>query len=158
VTADQIDAARRLLATPESGAVKGKRLAPAAGDGLIWREIQADGGESLRRGPVWSTAPPVKGRRAWFAHDLGTGLIVRVCLASRRHQVGRRIEGRWRPAGGRFVDVGTLYTETDPSSLSGAALRPLARRRARALPAHVMALLSGEYGAAESNPYAPPAD
>lgn len=140
-----IDAARRLLAVPDSGAVKGKRLAPKPGDGLIWREIHADGGESLRRGPVWSVAPPVKGRRAWFAHDLATGHVVRVCLASRRHQVGRRIQGRWKPAGGRFVDLGTLYTEADPASLSGALLRPPARRPVPALPPDVVASLSGAY-------------
>jgi hypothetical protein len=144
VNADRIDAARRLLASPESGPVKGKRLAPAPGEGLIWRQIHADGGESLRRGPVWSVAPPVKGRRAWFVHDLGTEWVVRVCLASRRHQVGRRIEGRWKPAGGRFVDLGTLYTETDPDSLSGGRLRAPRRRQVPALPPDVMALLSGE--------------
>lgn len=144
MTSDQVDAARRLLAAPQSGPVKGKRLAPAPGDGLIWREIHADGGESLRRGPVWSVAPPVRGRRAWFAHDLVSGRVVRVCLASRRHQVGRRIEGRWRPSGGRFVDLGTLYTETDPASLSGALLRPPVRQRMPALPAHIMATMSGE--------------
>lgn len=138
------DAARRLLANPANGVVPGKKLAPNPGDGLIWVEIHGDGGETPRRGPVWSVAPAVKGRRAWFAHDLTTGRVVRVCLASRRHQVGRRINGRWRAAGGRFVDVGTLYTEADPASLSGALLRPPVKRSVPALPVHIMLLLSNE--------------
>jgi hypothetical protein len=138
------DDARRLLARPELGPIKGKRLAPVAGAGLLWVEIHADGGESPRRGPVWSTAPALSGMRSWFAHDLVDGRVVRVVLASRRHQVGRRIRGVWRARGGRFVDVGTLYTEADPKSLSGRPTAPLRRAYIAPLPPHVMKVLSGE--------------
>lgn len=148
--AEQIDAARRLLAAPGTGAVPGAPLAPDPGDGLLWTEIHDDGSEAPRRGPVWSAAPPVAGRRSWWVHDLSTGRVVRVTLASRRHQVGRRFSGHWRAAGGRFVDVGTLYTETAPESLTAplsAAEKPRpdppARRPARPLPEVIMQTLSG---------------
>lgn len=137
------DDARRLLARPERGVIKGRKFAPEPGDGLLWLEIHADGGESPRRGPVWSSGPALTGMRTWFCHDLVTGRVVRVVLASRRHQVGRRVRGVWRGRGGRFVDVGTIYTEADPASPSGRPTEPPAPFYAPPLPKHVMDVLSG---------------
>lgn len=131
------------------------------GRAVEWLEIHADGAEGARRGRVWAPAPALGGMAAWwvvpniaFPRRLtapgGSLLAVR---ASRRHQVGRRTpEGRWKPQGGRYVDVGTLYVHTDPASPQGAVL---ARARAhpgppraikvRPLPLPILRAMSGWY-------------
>lgn len=111
------------------------RPAPAAdvvpNRALEWLEIHADGAEGARRGRVWLPAPPLSGMRAWWVMPdvpfprrlTAPGGVVLVVRASRRAQVGRRAStGRWEPRGGRFVDVGTLYVETDPASPQGRAV------------------------------------
>jgi hypothetical protein len=112
------------------------------GGPLEWLEIHADGAEAPRRGRVWDLAPPLAGMAAWwvlpehrFPRSLSApGGALLVVRASRRAQVGRRAPGgAWRSHGGRYVDVGTLYVETDPASRQGQRLAE-ARSKAAALP------------------------
>lgn len=115
---------------------------------VVYVEFGENGEEVERTGEVWGHAPPVKGMSCrWVQRD---GLAVAVARASRRHRVGRSARGRWRRAGGRYVDVGTWYTETAPQSPTGAltagqrGLPPPTAISGGALDPSVFAMLSGE--------------
>lgn len=94
------------------------------GDEIRWIDIEPDGREVDRTGIVWSKGPPLAGMRTfWAAPTDGRALpnaCVRVCLASRRHQCGRALPpggiSRYYPNAGRWIDPGTLYSETDHRS------------------------------------------
>lgn len=102
------------------------------GDDVTWSEIEPDGAESAATGLVWGLAPSINGMRCWWViPDVsGSGVVVPVVRASRRHRVGRAIPvrrrnpvtevigwtERWDPGGGRYVDVGEWFRETSPRS------------------------------------------
>lgn len=92
--------------------------------------ILADGSEEVRQGFVWSQAPSVRGMKCFWVLPLTDGgwmvrpHAVAVVRASRRHRVGivartRTGRTRWIRGGGRFVDIGTYYTEDHDRSDTG---------------------------------------
>lgn len=103
------------------------------GDEITWTEIEPDGEEEMRTGIVWALAQPLAGMSAWWVQpddpygDPGSGPCVLVARASRRHLCGRARAARsalgltadatvWMPNGGRYIDVGEYYRETDQRS------------------------------------------
>jgi hypothetical protein len=115
------------------------------GDPLTWREIHPDGRDLPRSGHIWAPAAPVAGSTAfWVLPDLqdqgedsSPAEAILVARSSRRHLVGRayRIRKRfvtgemgwremWNPTGGRFVDKGEWFRETDPRSRFNRIHRP----------------------------------
>ena len=100
------------------------------GDRLAWRDIQPDGTEDERAGTVWAAAQSLAGMQAWWVVPDGGPLPVLVARSSRRHLVGRAFNiqrrrvsdgtmewlARWNPKGGRYVDVGEWFRETDARS------------------------------------------
>lgn len=96
---------------------------------VIWVDIHPDGTEDERRGMIWSPAPALAGMSAfWVLPDEG-GEVVLVCRSSRRGPVGRskqrrvvdlaggeKVIDKWLPNGGRIVDKGEWFRETDPRS------------------------------------------
>lgn len=93
-----------------------------ASEDIVWTDIGPDGTETQRFGFVWAQATNLAGMRAWWVipegldGEPGQGPPVLVARASRRHIVGRDIDGRWYREGGRYVDVGECFRETDPRS------------------------------------------
>ena len=96
------------------------------GDDIAWIEIEPDGTETERTGVVWALAEPLAGMSAWWVQPQD-GPVVLVARASRRLKCGRERTARaalglsssgtiWMPRGGRFVDVGEYYRESDPRS------------------------------------------
>lgn len=100
----------------------------AVGDDLIWQEIEPDGSESTCTGVVWALAGTISGMSAWWVIRDGVALLVG--RAPRRTRAGRAVKRsarsavtglveereRWHPAGGRYVDKGEFYRETDHRS------------------------------------------
>jgi hypothetical protein len=112
---------------------------------IEWVDIQPGGRELPRRGHIWVAAAPVAGMTAfWVLPDLqdqgedsGPSAAILVARSNRRHLCGRayRIQKRlvtgemgwremWNPTGGRFVDKGEWFRETDPRSRFNRAYRP----------------------------------
>ncbi len=105
------------------------RSAIAIGDEITWIEIHPNGDEVLVSGRAWAPARAVGPHAAWWmlTGEAKTVLVARAC---RRHLVGRafyvrrrsistgELEWRslWSPKGGRYVDVGEWFTETDERS------------------------------------------
>jgi hypothetical protein len=97
-------------------------------DVVTWLDIHADGSEMRRSGRIWEHAPALTGagKAWWVIPDEQVGdepSAVLVVRAGRRHQVGRprrhpTREGAevWDRKGGRYVDKGEYYRETDPRS------------------------------------------
>lgn len=88
------------------------------------------GDEEVVVGYIWSKAPNIRGMRCyWVLIIEPTGAVrarpaVAVAVVARRHRVGRLARTRagatyWLPRAGRYVDIGTAYTETDPRSATG---------------------------------------
>lgn len=90
-------------------------------------EFCTDGREYLRSGYIWAPAPSVKGMRGFWVRPVTDGrvepLAVAVVKASRRHRVGglRTVRGhlRWIEKQGRYVDLGTFYSECHDQSPTG---------------------------------------
>lgn len=110
-------------------------LEPTAHEEIEFVHFGLDGFEMVRSGYIWAQAPTVKGMRCFWVlpaqADAGPArrpkvgnLAVAVARASRRHRVGLETQHaqrlRWIPRAGRYVDVGTFYTETHPGSPTGA--------------------------------------
>jgi hypothetical protein len=102
------------------------RAAPMAGpvpEDVAWVDIAPDGQESECWGAIWGDGPPLVGMKTWWVIPDApegaqgrTGAVVLIARASRRHQVGRDVGGRWQSRGGRLVDVGEYFRETDSRS------------------------------------------
>ncbi len=112
------------------------RTAIAIGDDVTWTEIHPDGAEKRVTGRAWAQARTVGGMSAWWMLT-GDGRAVLVARASRRHLVGRSFHVRrrsisgalewrslWSPHGGRYVDIGEWFTETDERSRFHPTYRP----------------------------------
>lgn len=105
------------------------------GDPITWLQITRDGTETARRGEVWALAEPVRGvgRAYWvqpvvfggMRNDGGLptpadeiwikdGPVILVAVAARQHRCGARRTGRFDVRGGRVIDKGETYAETDP--------------------------------------------
>jgi hypothetical protein len=89
-----------------------------------------DGREEVVDGYIWGATQPVRGMRCFWVLEVDSEGAVRrspaeaVVVASRRHRVGRLAKTRtglerWMRTAGRFVDIGTAYTETDRRSDTG---------------------------------------
>jgi len=115
---------------------------------IEWVDIQPDGREVPRSGHIWASAAPVAGMSAFWVLPgvMGQGKnsepveAILVARSGRRHLVGRayRIRKRlvtgemgwremWNPTGGRFVDKGEWFRETDPRSRFSRPYRPPSR-------------------------------
>lgn len=103
---------------------------PIANERIEFVRFGPDGSEEVVEGYVWGSAPPIRGMRCFWVLEVDSSGAVRanpavaVVLASRRHRVGIQARVRtgrtvWIAKGGRFVDVGTAYTQTDPRSETG---------------------------------------
>lgn len=107
---------------------EGERASRAMHDVIIWLDIHADGTETRRSGRVWELAPALAGagRAYWVIPDdrlPGEPGALFVVRAGRRHRIGRprphpKDEARttWVRNGGRYVDKGEHYRETDNRS------------------------------------------
>ena len=105
---------------------------------IAWTHIDGDGGERVRTGHVWCSAPAPA--RWWVlpsavdSQDPPCGAVA-LAWAARRHLVGRQwwveaSEGPygvlrparwiWEPKGGRFVDKGEVYSTAHIASPLGA--------------------------------------
>lgn len=105
------------------------------GDPIDWFQISRDGAEQARRGEVWALAEPVKavGRAYWVqplvfggmrrtdnlpspADEiwLKDGPVILVAVAGRQHRCGMAETHRFNVRGGRYIDKGEIYAETDP--------------------------------------------
>jgi hypothetical protein len=101
-------------------AASGRALEP---EDTTWVNIGPAGQESEGWGTIWGDGPSIAGMKTWWvlpdppeATQGRAEAVVLVARASRRHQVGRDVDGRWNPRGGRFVDIGEYFRETDPRS------------------------------------------
>lgn len=99
---------------------------------IDWTDIHPDGTESLRSGEILAPEPPLAGMRAVRVQPDDTASTVTVVISSRRHRTGRELVAGvhglnrtpqtkviYSPDGGRYVDKGEAYRETDPRSKFG---------------------------------------
>lgn len=92
---------------------------------IAWSHFDPTGMvESHRSGWIWSAAPAIKGNRSFWVvpidRDHSEPWAIVVTVVSRRRQVGRSPNGRYRPTGGRVIDQGELISEAHPDSPTGA--------------------------------------
>lgn len=108
------------------------RLSETAHQSIEFLQIGDSGEETLKSGYIWSPAPSMRGMRAFWVLPCGELGVARhavvVVKVSRRHRVGttyvdHRKRSRWMRSKGRFVDIGTHYTETHADSFTGSATR-----------------------------------
>lgn len=104
--------------------------APIEHERIEFVRFGPNGSEEHTAGYIWGQAPPVKGMRCYWVLEVTAGGLVApkpavaVVVAPRRHRIGRAARSRsgramWLNGGGRYVDVGTAYTETDERSGTG---------------------------------------
>lgn len=106
------------METPDRPQARPRSAVASEPEEITWLDIYPQGTEAPRTGLVWAPADPVGGRgtAVWAVPD-GESRPVLVLTAGRRHPVGRRsTNGRWRPRGGRVIDKGERYRETDPGA------------------------------------------
>lgn len=107
----------------------------AEGDDIAWTDIHPDGTEEERYGVVWALAVPLAGMSAWWVQPDGcAGPTILVARSSRRHRCGRArasgtvlgmtsSAGVWLASGGRYVDTGEYFRETDLRSRFARSVR-----------------------------------
>jgi len=112
---------------------------------IQWVDIHPTGRDVPRSGHIWAPAASVAGMSAFWVIPgvMGQGAdsepaeAILVARSSRRHLCGRafRIRRRsvtgqmewrdmWNPTGGRYVDKGEWFRETDPRSRFSRTYRP----------------------------------
>lgn len=94
-----------------------------AHDHVKFIEFGDNGEENEREGWKWADGPRVGASwSTWVLADsvsLSAPLAVAVVAVTRRHRVGLLRNGRWTAKGGRYVDIGEMYTETAKRSPTG---------------------------------------